>query len=222
MNMPTQQDLINRMTFQVFGKGIAMPQTEKIETKDIYIAIQQNDTEAVDRLFKADTKHHLGMSGLYLGIAGSLGYTNVIKTLIDNGADIDANSGIALYKAAEHGFEDTVDYVLSKTSQYLNRALNGVAEKDNVEMLKHLVDKGADFEHDNDSVLKKAIYHNSEQVMKAIIVDFNYTPSQDTQEWMAEQGYEYPIKLMASRDMQARLNQRFPEKSKTKVKKMKI
>lgn len=222
MSMPKQQDLLNRMTFNVFGKGTTMPKTGNIVIKDIYIAIQQNNTEAVDRLFKENEKHHLSMSGLYLGIAGSLGYTDVIKTLIDNGADIDANAGIALCKAAEFDFKDTVDYLLSKSTMFLNRSLEAVAEKDNVEMFKYLVDKGADFKHNNDNVLKIAIHHNSEQVMKAIILDFNHTPIQDTQEWMIEKEYDYPIKLIASRDMQARLSERFPEKSKNKVQKMKI
>lgn len=69
MSMPKQQDLLNRMTFNVFGKGTTMPKTGNIVIKDIYIAIQQNNTEAVDRLFKENEKHHLSMSGLYLGIA---------------------------------------------------------------------------------------------------------------------------------------------------------
>lgn len=222
MSMPKQQDLLNRMTFNVFGKGTTMPKTGNIVIKDIYIAIQQNNTEAVDRLFKENEKHHLSMSGLYLGIAGSLGYTDVIKTLIDNGADIDANAGIALCKAAEFDFKDTVDYLLSKSTMFLNRSLEAVAEKDNVEMFKYLVDKGADFKHNNDNVLKIAIHHNSEQVMKAIILDFNHTPIQDTQEWMIEKNTITLSNLLQAEICKQDSANDFPKSPKIKFKKMKI
>lgn len=65
MSMPKQQDLLNRMTFNVFGKGTTMPKTGNIVIKDIYIAIQQNNTEAVDRLFK-ETKSTIFQCQVYI------------------------------------------------------------------------------------------------------------------------------------------------------------
>lgn len=209
---------INEMMFDVAGSGHVLPKTGNIVIKDIFTALQQNNTEATDRIFKEHPTYHRANAGLYLGIAGSIGHTDVIKTMLDNGVDINVNAGLGLAKAAAFNFKETVDFILSHSKKDINRALHATAEKNNVEMFNHLVANGADIAHNNHEALKTAVQCKSDDIVKEIILAHRKDPDANTKEWLSEYGYTNVLKMIEKRDLNDRLQEKHQPKPVKKTK----
>lgn len=136
----------------------------------IHRAIYNNDLATVNELLKntnLNINSKLDMSvninGWYLGgatpliLASYLGYTNIVKTLLDNNADIkakdDIDGSMAIHIASANGNDEIIEMLLSKDETIVNETdnkgnapLHWAAMKDKPETIKLLAEKGADLE----------------------------------------------------------------------------
>ena len=136
----------------------------------IHRAIYNNDLATVNELLKNTNLNinskldmSVNMNGWYLGeaspliLASYLGYTNIVKTLLDNNADIRARDGVdgamPIHIASANGNNDIIEMLLSKDETIVNERdnkgnapLHWAAMKDKSETIKFLAQKGADLE----------------------------------------------------------------------------
>ena len=136
----------------------------------IHRAVYNNDLATVNELLKntnlnINSKLDMAVSidGWYLGgatpliLASYLGYTNIVKTLLDNNADIksrdDIDGSMAIHIAAGNGNNEVIEILLSKDETIINETdnkgnapLHWAAMKDKTETVKLLAKKGADLE----------------------------------------------------------------------------
>ena len=136
----------------------------------IHRAIYNNDLATVNELLKNTNVNinskldmAVNMNGWYLGgatpliLASYLGYTNIVKTLLDNNADIKARDSIdgsmPIHIAAANGNDDVIKMLLSKDETLVNETdnkgnapLHWAAMKDKYETIKLLAERGADLE----------------------------------------------------------------------------
>ena len=136
----------------------------------IHRAVYNNDLATVNELLKntnlnINSKLDMAVSidGWYLGgatpliLASYLGYTNIVKTLLDNNADIKARDDIdgtmAIHMAAANGNNEVIEILLSKDETIINEKdskgntpLHWAAMKDKSETIKFLSERGADIE----------------------------------------------------------------------------
>ncbi|TKZ32041.1 ankyrin repeat domain-containing protein [Brachyspira catarrhinii] len=136
----------------------------------IHRAVYNNDLATVNELLKntnlnINSKLDMTVSidGWYLGgatpliLASYLGYTNIVKTLLDNNADIKARDDIdgtmAIHMAAANGNNEVIEILLSKDETIINETdnkgnnpLHWAAMKDKPETIKFLSERGADIE----------------------------------------------------------------------------
>ena len=136
----------------------------------IHRAIYNNDLATVNELLKNTNLNinskldmAVNMNGWYLGgatpliLASYLGYTNIVKSLLDNNADIRARDGIdgsmAIHIAAANGNDDIIEMLLAKDETIVNETdnkgnapLHWAAMKDKSETIKLLAQRGADLE----------------------------------------------------------------------------
>ena len=136
----------------------------------IHRAVYNNDLATVNELLKntnlnINSKLDMAVSidGWYLGgatpliLASYLGYTNIVKTLLDNNADIksrdDIDGSMAIHIAAGNGNNEVIEILLSKDETIINETdnkgnapLHWAAMKDKTETVKLLAEKGADLE----------------------------------------------------------------------------
>ena len=136
----------------------------------IHRAVYNNDLATVNELLKntnlnINSKLDMAVSidGWYLGgatpliLASYLGYTNIVKTLLDNNADIKARDDIdgtmAIHMAAANGNNEVIEILLSKDETIINETdnkgnnpLHWAAMKDKPETIKFLSERGADIE----------------------------------------------------------------------------
>ena len=136
----------------------------------IHRAIYNNDLATVNELLKNTNLNinskldmSVNMNGWYLGeaspliLASYLGYTNIVKTLLDNNADIRARDGVdgsmPIHIAAANGNNEIIGMLLSKDETIVNERdnkgnapLHWAAMKDKTETIKFLAQRGADLE----------------------------------------------------------------------------
>lgn len=136
----------------------------------IHRAIYNNDLNTVNELLKNTNLNinskldiKVNIDGWYLGgaspliLASYLGYTNIVKTLLDNNADIkardDVDGSMAIHMASANGKNDIIEILLSKDETLINEKdnkgntpLHWAAMKDKPETIKLLSERGADIE----------------------------------------------------------------------------
>lgn len=136
----------------------------------IHRAIYNDDLNTVNELLKNTNLNinskldiKVNIDGWYLGgaspliLASYLGYTNIVKTLLDNNADIkareDVDGSMAIHMAAANGKNDVIEILLSKDETLINEKdnkgntpLHWAAMKDKPETIKLLSERGADIE----------------------------------------------------------------------------
>lgn len=136
----------------------------------IHRAIYNNDLNTVNELLKNTNLNinskldiKVNIDGWYLGgaspliLASYLGYTNIVKTLLDNNANIkareDVDGSMAIHMASANGKNDVIEILLSKDETLINEKdnkgntpLHWAAMKDKPETIKLLSEKGADLE----------------------------------------------------------------------------
>ena len=136
----------------------------------IHRAIYNNDLATVNELLKNTNLNinskldiAVNINGWYLGgatpliLASYLGYTNIVKTLLNNNADIkardDIDGSMAIHMAAANGNNEVIEILLSKDETIINETdnkgntpLHWAAMKDKPKTIKFLSEKGADIE----------------------------------------------------------------------------
>ena len=99
-----------------------------------------------------------------LPYAASLGHLNIVKFLVENGADIHYNNDSPLTEAVNSGHLDTVKYLVGQGANIRvgnDYALSKASSDGNLEMVKYLVQNGADIHADNDFAVR--IAHNNKR-----------------------------------------------------------
>jgi ankyrin repeat protein len=129
---------------------------DKEVVREIQAAIEGGDVAKVEALIGSD-KDRLNMStrlfGTWLHVAASLGQLEIVKRLVDMGADVNAVGGLEgstpLHLAAAAGHLDIAKYLLSHgatldASAPENNPLFGAIYGGHTEMVKLLMDAGID------------------------------------------------------------------------------
>lgn len=82
-----------------------------------------------------------------LHMASQDGYLDVVKSLVEDGADIHSDNDCALQLASEAGHLDVVKYLVENGADIHaenERALKMASEEGHIDVVKYLVEKGAD------------------------------------------------------------------------------
>jgi hypothetical protein len=99
------------------------------------------------------------------------GYLEVVKYLVENGADIHANNGYALKYASQHGYLEVVKFLVENGADIHvgNDCALRCASFGRLDIVKYLVEHGADIHADNDYALKYASQHGYLEVVKFLV-----------------------------------------------------
>lgn len=120
------------------------------------------------------------------------GYLDVMKFLIEvGGADPRYNYDEPLKVASSKGQLEVVKYLVDKgadihtTSEY---PLRWASNKGYLDVVKYLVDNGADIHINNDSILESATTYGMMKVVKYLI-DRDYVKNDSLMEWAIKEGH---------------------------------
>jgi len=83
------------------------------------------------------------------------GHLNIVKYLVQEGADANSDGGYPLIYACEHGHLDIVKYLVENGANVYEEcslALSSAIESDHLEIVKYFVEQGFDFERKNSYV----------------------------------------------------------------------
>jgi ankyrin repeat protein len=145
--------------------------------------------------------------------AAQNGYTEIVRALVENGADVEAKDSYdltALFLAAYEGYTDIVQLLLdygadiSVRNAYGMSALLWTAWNGHTETLQVLLDRGADVEEQDNSeetALIKAAYQGHTEIVRILLdrnVDVNVKNSDgaDALIYAAWQGYTEIVQLL--------------------------
>jgi ankyrin repeat protein len=123
--------------------------------REIHSAIQRGDVEAVVAIVGSDKERLTMMTpfGTWLHVAASFGQLDIVKRLIEMGADLNAYGGIAgggpLHLAASDGHLNVVEYLLSRgaaldVSEPERNPLFGAIYGGHTAVAKLLIESGID------------------------------------------------------------------------------
>jgi ankyrin repeat protein len=158
--------------------------------KDIRSAIKQGNVERVMNLIGSEKSRLQMMTpfGTWLHVAAAQGQLQIVKWLVENGADVNAEGGIAgggaLHVAASDGHLEIVEYLmdcgalLSVSKSRIN-PLFGAIYNGHTSIAKFLIDRGIDMR----------IRYTSETM-----------ENMDALAFAREQGREDIVKLLTSRE----------------------
>jgi hypothetical protein len=99
----------------------------------------------------------------------------IIKSLVEEGADIHADSDYALRLAAVNGHLDIVKFLVEQGANihaYNNYALIWTANNGHLEVVKYLVEQGADIHADDDRALIWTANNGHLEVVKYLVEKF--------------------------------------------------
>ena len=100
------------------------------------------------------------------------GHLPLVKYLVENGADINSEDGLALLEAAEYGHLPVVKYLV-ENGVYINAedgdALSLAAEKGNLPIVKYLVENGGDIHAQNNQALRLAAEKRHLEIVKYLV-----------------------------------------------------
>ena len=123
--------------------------------KEIRIAIKQGDKQRVACLI-GDSKDILNMMttfGTWLHVAAAHGQLEIVKYLVDIGADVNARGGTfngnALNEAASDGYVEVVEYLLHRgaemdVSEPERNPLFGAVHCGHIDIVRLLIENGLD------------------------------------------------------------------------------
>ena len=104
-----------------------------------------------------------------LTFASQEGHIDIVKYLVENGADIHARNDWALIMASENGHLDIVKYLVNEGADIHVRkdwALRIASEKGHLDIVKYLVNEGADIHARDDWALRVASRKGHVEVVK--------------------------------------------------------
>ena len=103
------------------------------------------------------------------------GHLNVVKYLVEGGVDIHANNNFAIRSAAANNRREVIDYLLNFTPNKEERklmidlALPNSSLSGNIDLVKYLLDLGANIHFDNELALRFALEEDLLDVAKFLI-----------------------------------------------------
>lgn len=112
-----------------------------------------------------------GQSDIALCFASSCGYLDVVKCLVEHGANIHAFDTVALRKAAENGHLDIVKYLFEQGADIHvkhDEALEVSAKKGHLDLVKYLVQQGMDTKAISEAMWLSA-FHGHLDVVKYLV-----------------------------------------------------
>ncbi len=104
-----------------------------------------------------------------LDTAARNGHLDVVEFLVENGANIDSDQYSAVESAALEGHFDVVKYLVEKEPASINIAFRTAAGAGHLDIMKYLLQKGADIHIDNDEAVEDAVYNGFLDVIKYLV-----------------------------------------------------
>ncbi|PVZ98947.1 hypothetical protein BB558_005042 [Smittium angustum] len=140
--------------------------------------------------------------------ASSNGYLDIVKSLVENGANIHENNEIALKEASENGHLDIVKYLVEKGADIhvdQNWTLGMASKSGYFDVVKYLVEKGANIQARENFALGIACHYGHLDLVKYLIENgadskaenhwsniFNYKDEHlDVVDYLVERGLYY-------------------------------
>jgi len=130
------------------------------------------------------------------------GDLDVVKYLIDKGADIHANDDNALKQAASRGHLEVVKYLVEKGANIHadnNDSLRWAASNGHLEVVKYLVEQGADIHAENEKALRWAVRNGHLEVIKYLIEAGADVRKVDFEELVSGRKYKDVLYLLLDR-----------------------
>ena len=107
-----------------------------------------------------------------IGIASRNGHTEVVKLLIDNGADVTADNNYAIRNASREGHTEIVKLLIDAGADVTardNYAIRYATYNGHLEIVKLLIDAGADVTAVDNQAIRYASYNGHIEVVKLLI-----------------------------------------------------
>ena len=102
--------------------------------------------------------------------ASENGYLEVVKYLVEQGADIHSDNDYPLRAAASYGHLAVVNYLVeNEANEILDEVLILAALNGQLEIVKYLVEQGADIHANNDYALQLAASYGNMPVVKYLV-----------------------------------------------------
>lgn len=101
--------------------------------------------------------------------AARYGRLDLVKYLVERGAEINVHFGEPLFLAAGNGYLDVVKYLIENKADIHSDsecALETAISNNNLDVVKYLVSQGADIHVDNNDILKRAKYSATNRMIK--------------------------------------------------------
>ena len=113
----------------------------------------------------ANPKNYQGVYALLL--AANEGYLDIVKYLVENGANISEFKELALTEAINNNHLDIVKYLITlgdSSQEILDNALYAAINANNLPIVKYLIQQGADIYNNNDFIMSAADKNHDEIV----------------------------------------------------------
>ena len=133
----------------------------------------------------------------------------LVKSLLNQGADIHAQDDEALFWAGQKGNLEIVKYLVKKGADIHaenDYVLQIAAKNGHLAVVKYLVKKGADIQTDNDCALKWAAAEGHLEVIKYFLFDCKMKVKQETKEHLKEKNQHKTLELIEKRDLLFKLD----------------
>ena len=145
---------------------------EEIEEK-IEEASKAGDFQKVIELFGRDETTRM-QKDKALYVASIKGHLEIVKFLIENGVNVNADCGKPLSSASRGNHIDVVKYLVENGADvnlpvYSINSLDIAASKGNINVVKYLIEKGSDIHHLDDMPLYCAVESNHIKTVKYLI-----------------------------------------------------
>ncbi len=138
------------------------------------------DEENIEKLRNTINKEYSEINDHYLHVASIDGKANVVKVLLENGADVNQKNGVCLGESISRDFTETV---------------------------KVLLEHGADIHaRGENSFFKMAVMHKKMNTVKFLLIDYNMTISNKLIEWMEVNNHQEALEIYKKRELNKKLS----------------
>lgn len=155
-----------------------------------------------------------------MGAAATAGQIKVIDYLIEQGAN-KQHLNDSIYQASLHNQPKTVEHLISKGAMPGGNGLLVAAADGYIEVVKIHLEHGANIHADDDKALKNSVSRTHDEITKTLIIDFNMPIKDETKQWLTENYGQYALELLAKRDLQERLSQKYTQQPRRTLKQSK-
>lgn len=135
----------------------------------LMLAVENRQAEIIELLIKYDININVS-NGAALTKAVENNFLDIVKLLIQNGANVALNRCAAIKKSIENKHIDIINYLIENNvvNCYNNYIMYTAAQVGNLEVVRNMIEKGANVNYDNDSILIKSIENNHIDVVNFV------------------------------------------------------